>query len=120
LGSETVQIISAKLNRRPRKFEALNQSNSLQSGWVQHIQDIVTSAHGVINEHWQDLVYNTQANIDTTEVQNIQPEADLDLHLAGLDSFLAHLASRQRNSSSSTFYPTSEYPGFTVIRYPAA
>jgi hypothetical protein len=65
-------------------------------------------------------VQNTQANIDVTVVQNLQPEVDLNMHLPGLDGFLAQVASRQRNASSSTFYPTSKYPVFHPAQLPSS
>jgi hypothetical protein len=42
------------------------------------------------------------------------------MHLPGLDGFLAQVASRQRNASSSTFYPTSKYPVFHPTQLPSS
>jgi hypothetical protein len=118
LGSETVHIISAKLTRRLRKFELLKQTEYLQSGWTQQIQSSIDSANSFIKQHWQELVDNTQADIDTTTVRNLQPDTDLDMNLSGLDAFLSQVASRQRDTTLSTFNPTSEYPMFQAAKLP--
>ncbi|KAF1941797.1 hypothetical protein EJ02DRAFT_490907 [Clathrospora elynae] len=119
LGSETIHIVSAKLTRRLRKFELLKQTECLQSGWIQPIQTGLTSAHNSIKTQWQGLIESTQTNIDTTTVHSLRPETDLDMNLLGLDTFLSQVAARQRDTSSSTFRPTSTYPHLTAAELPS-
>jgi hypothetical protein len=118
LGSENIHILSAKLTRRLRKLERLKQTEFLHSSWTQHIQSGIFSAHSVVEQHWQELVDNTQANIDTTVVHNLHPEEDIDMDLFGLNAFLTQLASRKRTASLSAFRPTSEYPVYCATELP--
>jgi hypothetical protein len=101
-----------------RKFELLKQTAFLHSTWTQHIQSGVLNARNVIQQHWQELVDNTKANIDTTVVHNLHPEQDLDMQLSGLDEVLTQLASRKRTASLSAFMPTSEYPVYYATELP--
>ncbi|KAF1841017.1 uncharacterized protein K460DRAFT_347564 [Cucurbitaria berberidis CBS 394.84] len=118
LGSEVLHIITVKLARRLRKFELLGQDECLQPHWATSIQSGITSAHNIIKTHWQGLVGDTQANIDTAAVRTLRPTADLDLPLPELDTFLSEVATRQRNISSSSFRPTSEYLDFPAAELP--
>jgi hypothetical protein len=119
LGSEPVYAISAKLTRRLHKFKALNQTEYLKTSWTKHIETGVLKAHRFISQHWQGLVENTAGNIDTTEVANLQPKNDLDMHLVGLDAFLSQITSRKQEHIVSTFVPTSTYPAFCAPELPS-
>ncbi|KAH7388677.1 hypothetical protein BKA66DRAFT_569000 [Pyrenochaeta sp. MPI-SDFR-AT-0127] len=107
LGSESLHVISAKLNRRLRKFELLNQAGCLQPNWTMSIRTNIISAHALIDKHWQGLVDSTQTNFDTTAMRSLRPENDLDITLPGLDSFLSKVSARKREVRSCNFTPTS-------------
>ncbi|KAH6861099.1 hypothetical protein BKA58DRAFT_448898 [Alternaria rosae] len=118
MGSEAIHIILAKLSRRLRKFELLKQEGYLRPVWAQHIHDRMINAHVFINQHWQDRIANSQANIDFSTISQLKPKADVDMDLSGLDAFLLGVTSRQREVSSSTFTPTSEYPSYLATQLP--
>ncbi|KAI4946098.1 hypothetical protein J4E91_007541 [Alternaria rosae] len=118
MGSEAIHIMLAKLSRRLRKFELLKQEGYLQPGWAQHIHDRMINAHTFIDQHWQDQIDNSQTNIDFSTVAQLKPKADVDMDLSGLDAFLLGITSRQREVSSSTFTPNSEYPSYLATQLP--
>ncbi|KAJ5059156.1 hypothetical protein J3E72DRAFT_230989 [Bipolaris maydis] len=118
LGSEPIHAVSAKLMRRLRKFKALKHSEYLGTSWVNHIETGILNAHRFINQHWLGLVKNTEGNIDTSVIASLQPEADLDMNLSGLDAFLSQITSRKQEHIPSTYVPTSLYPTFCPSTLP--
>ncbi|EUC50241.1 hypothetical protein COCMIDRAFT_82742 [Bipolaris oryzae ATCC 44560] len=119
LGSEPIHAISAKLMRRLRKFKTLKQSEYLKTSWVNHVEMGILNAHRFINQHWLGLVKNTEGNIDTSIIASLQPEADLDMNLLGLDAFLSQITSRKQEHIPSTYVPTSMYPKFCASTLPS-
>ncbi|XP_014555371.1 hypothetical protein COCVIDRAFT_27710 [Bipolaris victoriae FI3] len=118
LGSEPIHVISAKLMRRLRKFKALEQSDYLETSLVSYVETGIFNAHRLINQHWLGLVKNTEGNIDTSVIASLQPEADLDMNLSGLDAFLSQIISRKQEHILSTYVPTSLYPTFCASNLP--
>ncbi|KAL1791853.1 hypothetical protein ACET3X_009604 [Alternaria dauci] len=120
MGSETIQLILAKLTRRLRKLELLKQTDYLQPGWAPHIQDKMTDAHTLIEEKWKAQIGNCQGNIDFSTIAKLKPKADVDIDLSSLDAFLSSMKDRQREVSLSTFTPTSRYPSYEAIQLPSS
>lgn len=107
MGSEPLQVISAKLNRRLRKFELLNQAGCLLPDWATSIRSSLISAHTLVDKHWQGLADSAQINIDTAAMSNLRPEDDLNITFPALDAFLLEVAARKRETSSSKFHGQS-------------
>lgn len=118
LGSELIHAISAKLIRRLRKFELSNPSHGLQPQWNEAIHFSIMSAHTHIQGHWHDLTTNIQADINMTLLRTLQPEADLNMTLPGLDACVSEIVARQSDASLSTFKPTSTYTVFADTELP--
>ncbi|RYO29176.1 hypothetical protein AA0111_g6158 [Alternaria arborescens] len=118
MGSETIQLVLAKLTRRLRKFELLKQTEYLQPGWMLHIQDRMNGGHTLIEENWKAQIGNPQGNINFSAIAKLKPKADVDIELSGLDVFLSSIKARQREVSLSTFTPTSKYPSYEATQLP--
>ncbi|KAF2131741.1 hypothetical protein P153DRAFT_336326 [Dothidotthia symphoricarpi CBS 119687] len=110
LDSDVIYTVSAKLTRRLRKFEALQQFESLQPHWALSVHLALIAAHSFIHEKWNAAVESTEANIDFTFLENLQPEADLDIKLPDLNAFVSGMAARRRSAANPGFKPASEFP----------
>ncbi|KAG9186949.1 hypothetical protein G6011_10057 [Alternaria panax] len=118
MGSETIQIVLAKLTRRLRKLELLKQTDCLQPDWALHIHDSMNNAHALIEKNWKTQIDNPQANIDFSAIAKLKPRADVDMDLPRLDDFLSSIKSRRREVSLSTFTPTSDCPSYDPTELP--
>ena len=118
LGSELLHAINAKLIRRMRKFESSGQTGCLQPNWITKIQSGVLDAHKVMDGHWQGLVKDAQANINTSVLPLLRPTSDLNMDLPELDGFIAGITSRKNITSSASFQTGSSYPEFSSAELP--
>ena len=71
-----------------------------------------------MDKHWQSLVRDTRANIDTTIVKGLQPVNDLNTTFPNLDLFLSDISERKQELPSSSFQAGSPYPNFPAAELP--
>ncbi|KAJ4367486.1 hypothetical protein N0V83_007069 [Neocucurbitaria cava] len=118
LGSDSIQVITAKIVRRIRKMENSNPDVFRQSDWAKHVRARVTAAHDFVASHWKYTCQSAGAIIDTGVLKTLEPETDLHTSLPDLDAFLCELSSRRSKPVSSTFKPTSTYPNILATELP--
>jgi hypothetical protein len=109
-----VYLTNAKLARRLRKLEKLDQLQLLYPQWAIKLEASMVEAHAFIDNHWKLVSRSQTANIDTELLCGLQPGEDLDLHLPDLDAFLAKVAARSPTSTIANFKPDAEYPIFSL------
>ncbi|KAH9865706.1 hypothetical protein J1614_009293 [Plenodomus biglobosus] len=99
-------------------MEALNKSALQQSAWTEKIQGRLHLAYQLIAEKWHEVHASTVSNIDTSGLQNLQPDRDIATILRSLDEYISQIAARKSTPRSCTFLPTSEYPTFSADELP--
>ncbi|KAF2009480.1 hypothetical protein BU24DRAFT_473639 [Aaosphaeria arxii CBS 175.79] len=117
--NESIHTISAKLCRRLRKFELLNQDQYFQPHWLAEVSNIVQNAHKLLENCWRNTEAPAQPRLDNKNLPELQPDKDLDIDIPDLDLFLSQVASRQGNASCSSFDPTSMYPTYLADDLPS-
>ncbi len=113
-----LHAVNAKLIRRLRKFELSTQGACLQPGWTETIQTSVLDAHKIMHDHWQGLLKDTGANIDTSVLPLLHPKDDLNIPLPELDTFITKIASRQDGAPSASFQAGHSRPNIPPTELP--
>jgi hypothetical protein len=118
LGSEILYVTYAKLARRIRKLEHLDQIGLLHAKWAADLKASMVDAHSLINEHWTSLASSIHMNADTYSLRNLQPAKDLDTVFLELDVFVTGISTRHQDLALADFRPTGEYPTFSQNELP--
>ncbi|KAF1915062.1 hypothetical protein BDU57DRAFT_539445 [Ampelomyces quisqualis] len=120
IGSEALYIINAKLDRRLRKLEKLQQLELLHPRYTEGLKASMVHIHASIGRHWSMLSANKHTDINTDLLRDLRPEHDIDLKLPKLDKFIVGIAARRPESTSENFTPDSDYPAYSPSELPTA
>lgn len=118
LSTETVHNVSAKLNRRVRKFEQSGQSDCLQPVWRSLVKKRLSRAQEVIRQDWHTTRHKQECDNNTAMIESICPERNLGMKLPDFEAFLAEMRLRTLERPASTFKPGSIFPGFSATSLP--
>ncbi|KAH6502438.1 hypothetical protein HBI55_034300 [Parastagonospora nodorum] len=112
IGSETLYVVYAKLERRIRKLENLGHLNLVLPSWAKELKASMVDTHAFIDKKWNTLTSCQRGNIDTTVLRSLQPEKDLDTTLPKLDAFLASISTRRQDTACANFQPDEQFPAY--------
>ncbi len=71
-----------------------------------------------MHDHWQGLLKDTGANIDTSVLPLLHPKDDLNIPLPELDTFITKIASRQDGAPSASFQAGHSRPNIPPTELP--
>lgn len=108
----------AKIGRRIRKMESMNQQILEEPLWENLIQTRLFAAHDFITSKWQDNCESATANIHMAALTGLRPERDLDMDIPILEQYLADIIDRESTPHACTSHPTSDYPKFAPTELP--
>ncbi|KAJ4380581.1 hypothetical protein N0V86_003940 [Didymella sp. IMI 355093] len=112
LGSGPLYVLNAKMLQRLRKLESQSQLHFVKPSWMEAVKACMLKAYKLTDQKWSSEVQSASANLNTTRLKFLQPEAALDMQLPELDKFLVDVHSRKTAAADSNFKPGPSYPTF--------
>jgi hypothetical protein len=120
LGSGSLHVLNAKMLQRLRKLESQSQLHFVKPSWMEAVKACMLKAYKLMDQKWSSEVQSASANLNTTRLKFLQPEAALDMQLPELDNFLVDVHSRKTAAADSNFKPGPSYPTFSSATLPTS
>jgi hypothetical protein len=112
MGNEAIHIVSAKLVRRIRKLDSSFKSLPAFQDWMSVATSSLVEAHNAMCVKWKAIANNSDSNVNTMLLDELDPSKDLDINMEELNRFIVNIAHRQSQSNKADFRPTAEYPHY--------